>query len=264
MFFNFGGVISQQLIKYIKNLQLEKKKRDVEKKFVAEGGKIIRELLRSPYSDKIDLLIGTPVWIEENIGDVNHSFEIIKVPREVMNKISALSSPSQVLAVVKKDNKQLNIRELGDNIIVCLDRVQDPGNLGNIIRVSHWFGVKAIVCNIGTIDVYNPKVVQSTMGSIFFVDVYYTNLPWFLREYRREVKAPVYGFMVEGTNILSVPKEGVCALVFGNEGSGLLPEVRSALTFQVKIPSFSSNMDSLNVGSAVSIALHEFRRLFML
>jgi len=135
--------------------------------------------------------------------------------------------------------------------------------MGVILRGAHFFGVKYVICGKGTVDAYNPKSVQSSMGSIFFVDVFYVELPEFLHTYRKETGNPIYGFFLDGDSITRIPKRNGL-LMFGNEGHGISRNLSRFITYRVKIPSYMSDADSLNVASASCIAIYEFRRTFML
>ena len=178
--------------------------------------------------------------------------------------MSNLRTPQGVIGVFRKREAMGN-ETIGDGIIVALDGVQDPGNLGTIIRTCDWFGVRDIYCSIDTADCYNPKVVQATMGALARVRVHYMNL----EEWLKEVKAaniPIYGTLLEGGNMYhegAIVDKTKGVIVMGNEGNGISPAVRELITHPIRIPSYPENAEtseSLNVGIATAIVLAEFRR----
>ena len=180
---------------------------------------------------------------------------------EEMKKVSRFKTPSGVIALVEQPAYRLDPPALLHDLVLALDGVQDPGNLGTIIRVADWFGVRHLVCSPDTADCYNPKTVQATMGAIFRVQVHYTALPGFLREAAHTV--PVYGATLDGDSIYaqSLPQQAV--VVLGSEGRGISPDVSAQLTAQLHIPSYPplrSGSESLNVATSAAIICAEFRK----
>ena len=180
---------------------------------------------------------------------------------EEMKKVSRFKTPSGVIALVEQPAYRLDPPALLHDLVLALDGVQDPGNLGTIIRVADWFGVRHLVCSPDTADCYNPKTVQATMGAIFRVQVHYTALPGFLREAAHTV--PVYGATLDGNSIYTQPLPQQAVVVLGSEGRGISPDVSAQLTAQLHIPSYPplrSGSESLNVATSAAIICAEFRR----
>jgi TrmH family RNA methyltransferase len=178
-----------------------------------------------------------------------------------MKKVSHFKTPSDVIALVEQPACRLDFPTLLHDLVLVLDGVQDPGNLGTIIRVADWFGIGHLVCSPDTADCYNPKTVQATMGAIFRVQVHYTDLPAFLCETAHTV--PIYGATLDGENIYTQELRQQAVLVLGSEGRGISPEVTAQLTTQLYIPSYPpqrTGSESLNVATSAAIACAEFRR----
>ena len=224
-------MISKNKIKYIRSLEL-KKNRNKEGKFVAEGFKVVDDLLAL---QPADLIVATQEWLHgKHLADQT---EVIEVTEEELKKVSFLQHPQQVLAVFKQDagNSQEEAKEEADDkeknfgfsnintqeLSLALDGVQDPGNLGTIIRIADWFGITHIYCSQDTADVYNPKVVQATMGSIARVKVEYGDLLGLVESLPDDV--PVYGTLLDGDNIYQQTLENRGLIVMGNEGKGISP-----------------------------------------
>ena len=236
--------ISKAKIKYIRALET-KKHRDAEGVFVAEGPKVVGELLAKTPAK---LLVATPQWQVPNA--VHAATELIIVSNDELRKLSFMQAPQQVLAVFPKlyESESITAGMVETNeLTLMLDGIQDTGNLGTIIRLADWFGIRHVVCSTDTADVYNPKVVQATMGSIARVKVSYTPLEPLL----------------DGDNIYT---QQLCAygiIVMGNEGKGLSQGVRKRVTHRLLIPSFAigeERAESLNVANATAIVCAEFRR----
>lgn len=237
--------LSKAQIKWVRSLQ-QKKNRDAEGVFVAEGAKCVEEL-RSAFEL---ILLVTP----ENASEVE------------IAQMSNLRTPQGVIGVFHKGEAIGDRRwAIGDGIIVALDGVQDPGNLGTIIRTCDWFGVHDIYCSKDTADCYNPKVVQATMGALARVRVHYIDLVMWLQEVR-EAGVNVYGTLLEGGNMYekgAIVDKSTGVIIMGNEGNGISPEVRQLITHPIRIPSYPADAEtseSLNVGIATAIVLAEFRR----
>ena len=249
-------MISKNKIKYIRSLEL-KKNRNKEGKFVAEGFKVVDDLLAL---QPADLIVATQEWLHgKHLADQT---EVIEVTEEELKKVSFLQHPQQVLAVFKQAQDgdfSINTNELN----LALDGVQDPGNLGTIIRIADWFGITHIYCSQDTADVYNPKVVQATMGSIARVKVEYGNLLGLVESLPADV--PVYGTLLDGDNIYQQQLENRGLIVMGNEGKGISPALTKKVNRRLLIPNFPegrATADSLNVAIATAITCSEFRRNF--
>ena len=241
-------MFSKSQIKLIKSLS-QKKYRMKNGLFTVEGKKGIFELLNSPL--ELHSLFTT-----EDFCDAPGSKSLI-ITEADLKKISSLSTPQTALAV-------FHIPEAQELIIsglqVVLDEVQDPGNLGTIIRLCDWFGVEDLICSKGTVDCYNPKVVQATMGSIARVRIHYLNIADFLEKAGKETN--IYGTFLEGENVYAqdLPENGI--IVLGNEANGISPKLEGLINRKLLIPQFSQTQktESLNVATAAAIFLSEFRR----
>ena len=240
-------MVSKNDIKLIKQLE-QKKHRQRNGLFVAEGPKVVGDLLKSQFT--VQKIFSTPAY---------HSHLPIQteITEEELQRISFLQHPQQVLAVFRLPSAPQHIEE-PNGLSLALDGVQDPGNLGTIIRIADWFGIDNIYCSHDTADAWNPKVVQATMGSIARVHIYYVDLPDFLRSSR----LPVYGTLLDGENIYTQELSGNAIIVMGNEGNGISPEVRPLISHRLFIPSYrqGDTAESLNVAIATAITCAEFRR----
>lgn len=236
-------MLSKNQTKYITRLQ-QKKYRQQDGLFIAEGKKTVTELLQSKLEVK-------HLFVTEPQGFVNE--QLITAPE--LKKISALKTPSGILGIFKiPEAKPINAQQL----IVALDDVRDPGNLGTIIRLCDWFGVTQLVCSEATVDCYNPKVIQATMGSITRVNMVYTNLESFLKS----AEVPVFGAFMEGDNVYQTQLPNTGVLVMGNEANGISAAVETLITKRISIPRFGKMQatESLNVATATAILLSEFKR----
>ena len=279
-------MISKNKIKYIRSLEL-KKNRNKEGKFVAEGHKVVDDLLAL---QPAELIVATPEYLHGK-HFAAHT-EVIEVTDEELKKVSFLQHPQQVLAVFKQachakaaqgDASKADFSEGyasdgntsdsetdcpggfssfdANELSLALDGVQDPGNLGTIIRIADWFGITHIYCSQDTADVYNPKVVQATMGSIARVKVEYGDLLALVESLPADV--PVYGTLLDGNNIYQQQLENRGLIVMGNEGKGISPAMAKKVNRRLLIPNFPEGRptaDSLNVAIATAITCSEFRR----
>lgn len=235
-------MITKNQIKFIKSLSL-KKNRQKEQLFIAEGDKIVAELLNSKF--EFQEIFATDEWILKNT-DVR----AIKVLSSELDRISNFKSANNVLAIVKIKQKKLAVT---DGLTLVLDDINDPGNLGTIIRMCDWFGVKQLVCSKSTVDCFNPKVVQSAMGSLFRVPIIYTDL----EEYVTKLDSPIYGAFVDGENVRNVNVPESVHLIMGNEANGISKEIDNLITDKVAIKNIGNSAESLNVAVATSILLYE-------
>ncbi|MET0759117.1 MAG: RNA methyltransferase [Flavobacterium sp.] len=240
-------MVTKNQIKLITSLQ-QKKYRAVQQLFFAEGVKVIQELLQSNFELE-------HLYVTEAFFDEVHSAKKSIISESDLKKISALATPNNCLAVFKIP-KEKPITEKG--LIVALDDIRDPGNLGTIMRLCDWFGISQLVCSEQTVDIYNPKVVQATMGSIARVNVNYVDLNAFIQK----TTLPVFGTFMDGKNIYTevLPKEGI--IVMGNEANGISPSIEKSIKNRLTIPRFGDlqQTESLNVATATAIILSEFRR----
>jgi TrmH family RNA methyltransferase len=240
-------MLSKNQIKLITSLQ-QKKYRKQEQLFFAEGVKVVQELLHSNF--ELQELFTTKQDFLSVSKDKLHA-----ISEAELKKISALATPNSCLAVFKIP-KAKEMKESG--LILALDDVRDPGNIGTIIRLCDWFGIETLFCSEETVDIYNPKVVQATMGSISRVNVVYGDLENFLIK----TKLTVFGTFMDGKNIYqeSLPNDGV--IVMGNEANGISEAVEKLVTDRIAIPRFGDLQitESLNVATATAIILSEFKR----
>jgi TrmH family RNA methyltransferase len=253
-------MMSKNRIKFITSLQ-KKKVRDEKRLFVIEGDKLVREYLMS--GTKLHLLAAKPEFIASLKADEKaHIDEIIPVSFDELKKISTLKTPHNAAAVIPMSEKRNGIDELLSGLCVALDFIQDPGNLGTIIRTAAWFGIKNIICSEDSVDNFNPKVIQASMGAFLHVDVNYLNLKEFLVSARKKGVA-IYGTVMNGESVYnkSLGKNGI--IVFGNESRGISEEILEIITDHISIPRFNDftfGIDSLNVGMAATVIFSEFAR----
>ncbi len=240
-------MLSKNQIKLIRSLEL-KKNRKRENLFVAEGPKVVGDLLKAGFHP-------------HSIFSTQPHDNAQLITDDELRRISFLQHPQEVLALfeIPSSNHTSQLSPLSSQLTLALDGIQDPGNLGTIIRIADWFGISTIFCSQDTADCYNPKVVQATMGSIAHVNIVYGDLVKLLSE----TTLPVYGTLLDGENIYQqeLTKEGI--IVMGNEGNGISQEVRPLITHRLLIPNFSTQgetAESLNVAIATAITCSEFRR----
>ncbi|MFD2551920.1 TrmH family RNA methyltransferase [Bizionia sediminis] len=239
-------MLSKNQVKEVTRLQ-QKKYRQQSGLFIAEGVKTIKELLKSQWQLE-------QLYTLESFGLASNLETLITAPE--LKKISALKTPNQAVAVFRMPTPQ-PITDTG--ITVVLDSVRDPGNLGTIIRLCDWFGISYLVCSPETVDCYNPKVIQATMGSITRVSVSYTALDTFLENTTR----PIYGAFMDGNSVYAETLMEDAVLVMGNEANGISQAVGSYINNRISIPRFGpiQATESLNVATATAILLSEFKRL---
>ena len=238
-------MVSKSQIKLITSLQ-QKKYRDKTGLFIAEGPKLVSELREAGI--EVHSLYST-----EDLSEIDNDFH--KISEAELKKISFLKNANTVLGVFKIPLEGA-IRTSG--LIVALDSVRDPGNLGTIIRLCDWFGITQLVCSPDTANCYNPKVIQATMGSIARVRIFYRDLTEFIQN----TQLPVYGGVMTGNSVYSETLPSNAIIVLGNEGKGISEEVMKQITNPVTIPQFGEvkETESLNVASATAILLSEFKR----
>ena len=235
-------MISKNEIKEIRALG-QKKFREERGLFVVEGEKLVEEALRSGF-------------------DVVAHYRVEDIGAETMARISQLTHPSPALAVVRRPAPVEPVID-PDELVLALDGVRDPGNLGTILRIADWFGFRQVLASPDTVECYNPKAVQATMGAIFRVRVHYCDLPALLRCPVKPGMTNVYGTFLEGDNIYQAPLTRGGILVMGSEADGVSPEVAAAVDRKLFIPPFPADAhtsESLNVAVATAICCSEFRR----
>ena len=240
-------MVSKNQIKLITSLQ-QKKFRQLHKLFIAEGVKVIQELLDSNF-------VLEHLYVTESIFESLNNESKTVITESELKKISCLSTPNNCLALFAIPETE---KPISSGLIVALDAVRDPGNLGTIIRLCDWFGVDQLWCNEQTVDLYNPKVVQATMGSLARVKVHYLDL----EKEIQKANLPVFGTFMDGENIYqsNLPSEGI--LILGNEANGISTGIEKLVTSRLAIRRFGNlqKTESLNVATATAIFLSEFKR----
>lgn len=246
-------MIGKNTIKWIKSLEM-KKNRKREGLFVAEGPKVVGDLMSR---FRLHTVFATREWQGGEKMEAHVAYH--QVEDDELRRLSFLQHPQQVMAVFEM-NKEEKVEVDADRITLMLDGVQDPGNLGTIIRIADWFGIRHVICSQETADAYNPKVVQATMGSLASVSVHYVNLESYLVSQPKDVK--IYGTLLDGQDIYETRLSAAGIIVMGNEGNGLTEAVRRLVTHRLLIPDFNPDKraESLNVAIATSIVCSEFRR----
>lgn len=269
-------MISKNKQKLLRQLE-QKKHRAAKGLFVAEGPKVVGDLLAI---GPAETLIATEEWQSQH--PETEAREWVIVSEDELRRVSFLQHPQQVMGIFplpkrygkggrianpselceKEADKEETIRHISNELCLALDGVQDPGNVGTIIRIADWFGIRHIYCSPDTADAYSPKVVQATMGSIARVEVTYTDLIPFIKGLPDGT--PIYGTMLDGDDLYSAPLTPHGLLVMGNEGKGISPGIASLLTHRLLIPPYPAGRataDSLNVAIATAICCAEFRRV---
>ena len=242
-------MVTKAKISFIKSLS-DKKERSAAGLFAAEGVKLVTTLLEAGFG------VEEVYALAEACDSLPFFNNITVVSPKEMERISHLKTPSNALALVRIPRHELDPGSLSGRLSLALDGVQDPGNLGTIIRIADWFGIADIVCSPDSADCYNPKTVQATMGAIANVRVHYAGLSGVLEQLQ-----PVYGTFMEGENIYGATLTGNGIIVMGSEGRGISAGVEKHITHRLSIPSFSAHAsESLNVASAAAVVCSEFRR----
>jgi len=252
-------MLSQGNKKLIRKLY-QKKYRDKTGLFIIEGEKIVSESLQNS-KIKVEKLFFTDSK-SPNLLKINPSIEFFEITQEEMKTISRLETPSSLLAIVRQPVAFMG-KDIFSDIVLIFDKIQDPGNLGTIIRTADWFGIRYVVCSPDSVDVFNPKVVQASMGAVLRIPVFYLDLPDFLVK-AKLLGTPIYGTFLEGENIYDLKNlinKGF--FIFGNESKGISPTLKVYIDKKITIPSFSKNQDkaeSLNLASSVAIFCSEIKR----
>ncbi len=245
-------MLSKSHISLLQSLQHKKFRRE-HGFFLVEGYKSVSEFVNSSY--QVETVYYTPA-ITPKVLKLSQKINFQEISSGILEKISALKTPANIIAVIKIPQWPiLNYNMLNKKFSLMLDGIQDPGNMGAIIRTADWFGIEHIICSEDSVDVYNPKVVQATMGSLARVNVHYTDLPAVLAQ----IKLPVFGALLDGENIYNTNFGPEGLIVMGNEGNGLRPEVKQLVNKAVTIPR-TGHAESLNVAIAAAIFCSEINR----
>ncbi len=254
-------MLSRNQVKHIQSLK-QKKFREINRQFLAEGSKLVLEILESKY--KVIAVYALAGWLKGNEKILlSKKTPFTEISEGEMERITALSSPSPALAIAEIPATQILPFAAIHDLVLVLDDIKDPGNLGTIIRIADWFGIESIICSENTVDLYNPKVIQATMGSVARVRVHYFNLPEFLSTVDPAIK--IYGTFPEGEIIYFMHLDPKGIIIIGNESTGISPEIASKVTDKISIPSYSpatrrDHAESLNASIAAAIVCSEFRR----
>lgn len=254
-------MLSKSQIKFINSLKLNKF-RKIHQAFLAEGEKLVGDFLTNGL--QAQLICACPEWIQKHALRVQNT-QLVSITPAELRKISALSHPNQVLAVFKIPKHEFQAAQIFDQLSLVLDDIRDPGNLGTIIRTADWFGIRHLVCSNTSVDAFNPKVVQATMGSIARVQVAYTALPEFLSQ--APAGTPIYGTFMEGENIHHAELSEKGVIIIGNEGQGISSALHPFINHKLNIPAFNAgdnsqlgSAESLNASIANAIVCYEFRK----
>ncbi|MDF2452641.1 MAG: putative tRNA/rRNA methyltransferase [Bacteroidota bacterium] len=249
-------MISKNQIKYIQSLH-SKKNREEEGLFIVEGIKLVTEFIQHQKFEILELFATADYVHDHSQLLSNTSFKFSEVTTEELKKISLLTSPNQVLAIAKITVAKLNADLFKNTTSLFLDDIRDPGNLGTIIRIADWFGIKQVICSPTSTEVYNPKTLQASMGAILRVEV--ISMP-FSELLNHAINIPVYGALLEGSNVYTTAlKHGL--IVIGNEANGISTEVVKHITEPITIPAAAGNgSESLNAANACAIICSEFHR----
>jgi TrmH family RNA methyltransferase len=246
-------MLSKATQKWIRSLEL-KKVRQASGCFLAEGHKLVGDLL---FKLPCRLLAGTDAWFDRqtNLPET----ECHRIDESLLQRLSLLRNPQEVLAVFEIPKDTLQPDALTNQLTLALDGIQDPGNLGTIIRIADWFGIEHIVCSNDTVDAFNPKTVQASMGAIGRVRLSYLDLPVFLAN----TPLPIFGTFLDGSNLYDQALPQAALVVMGNEGNGISPEIERLVQHKILIPDYpmgTTTAESLNVSVATAIVCAEFRR----
>ncbi|UCH15811.1 MAG: RNA methyltransferase, partial [Bacteroidales bacterium] len=256
------NMLSKNKIKHFRSLRL-KKYRDKYQEYIVEGEKVINELLGCKYPH-VKHVIGTEQWINENFKDKSYPPEnILTTSGHDLSKISSFKTPPGVIAVLHIPEQTFNKDIVNNDISLVLDKIQDPGNLGNIIRIADWFGIENIFCSHDCADRFNPKVIQATMGAFMRVNLWNVNLTELLEEYSSIPGFNVYGAFLEGESIYEQELGKSAFIVMGNESRGISKNYIPYIKSRLFIPNYSAragSIDSLNVSAATAVICSEFRR----
>jgi len=251
-------VLSKNKIKLIRSLDI-KKNRLATGLFVAEGTKLVYDLLKSEI--EISEVFCTKLIFSELIN-YKHNFTIETVDKDELARISFLKTAPEIVAIFRIPEMVIDWNEIMEDLTLVLDTIQDPGNLGTIIRLADWYGIRNIVCSEDSADLYNPKVIQSTMGAFARVKVHYVALPGFLN-HAKALKIPIYGTFLEGEDLYKCDLTDNGLVIMGNEGNGISDETATYISRRINIPSYPPGVvtsESLNVAIATSVVCSEFRR----
>lgn len=246
-------MLSKKQIQFIRSLH-QKKYRVLHRLFIAEGPKVVNELLSAPnYCGKIKEILATKEYCSAGTG-----YKIQQINEDELKQISLLTTPNQVLGVFESSFPALNINILSEKLVLALDNIRDPGNLGTIIRIADWFGITDILCSETCVEMFNPKVVQASVGALARVNLYYVNLKIVLSKFKK-----VYATILNGKNIYKENLSAQGVVLIGNESRGISENLLRLVTDKISVPNFSSKpqeQSGLNAAIATAIICSEFKR----
>ena len=254
-------MLSKNKIKFINSIK-KKKYRDINQCFFAEGEKLVDELLNSDLN--IIEIYAISKWINSNHQRITkRNTDVIEISEIELNKISSLTTPNKVLAIAQLESFDFKINEIGKELNIFLENINDPGNLGTIIRIADWFGIRNIFCTKESVDMYNPKVIQASMGAIYRTKVHYVETSKFFSDLKSLDNFNIYGTFLEGNNIYQedLSKNGL--IIMGSESHGISKNLTSFINKKLFIPNYPSNeetSESLNISAATAIVCSEFKR----
>lgn len=249
-------MLSKSILKQIKSLE-QRKYRKESGLFVAEGGKTVNDLIACGLG--IERILATREWLDSHT--LNGEHEVTEITEDELKRASFLRAPQGILAVFEQPHYTIDYDAPTRRLCLALDNVQDPGNLGTIVRIADWFGIEEIYCATGTADIYNPKCIQATMGAAGRVKIFYTDLQEFLSKTKGH--APIYGTFLDGEDVYNKQLSTNGIIVMGNEGNGIGNECALHVNERLLIPNYPigrKTSESLNVSVATAIICSEFRR----
>ena len=249
-------MLSKSILKQIKSLEQRKYRRE-SGLFVAEGGKTVNDLIACGLG--VERILATREWLDSHM--LNGKYGVTEITEEELRRASFLRTPQGILAIFRQPEYTLDYNAPTKHLCLALDNVQDPGNLGTIVRIADWFGIEEIYCAAGSADIYNPKCIQATMGAAGRVKIFYIDLPDFLSQIKD--RAPIYGTFLDGENVYSKQLGANGIIVMGNEGNGISDGCAVHINERLLIPNYPAGREtseSLNVSTATAIICSEFRR----
>ena len=257
-------MLTTAVIKNIKALK-EKSERTSQGLFIAEGEKLVEELMHS--SLQTQAIYANVQWVSDLDKNIRAKFDkqINQITEKELGRISLLKQPNKVIALVNIPQAKTDVKQFIGQTTLAFDNISDPGNLGSIIRIADWFGIKHIICSQNSVDAYNPKVVQASMGSIFRTSVFYCDLNNFISEIKATAQTRVFAATLKGKNIYHAGKQANAILLFGNESHGISRELLKLCDEQISIPNYGeakkyASAESLNIATSTAILCAEWRR----
>jgi len=249
-------MLSKGQVSFIRSLRTGKYRKE-HQSFLAEGPKLAEEILNSHL--KIQAIYALESWVitHNELLSQSHGKLTIISPEE-LTKVSNLTTPNEVLVIAEIPRRDITKEELLQGISIILDDLRDPGNLGTIIRLADWFGIERIICSRQTVDMYNPKVVQSSMGSITRVKVYYEDLYKIIEESKGKIS--IYSTVMNGNNLYATHLHNNAFIIIGNESHGISDAIAELSDEKISIPFFRKGAESLNASVAAAVVISEFKR----